>query len=80
MPLKPASEASYRGHPAATLPDAVKTNTCEPLREVLVVVATTSTLPSRSRSPAAMPRVSGHCPPLQVEPRHLSRSAPPARL
>ena len=76
MPLKSASEALYRGHPGATLPAASKTKTCAPLREVFVVVATTSIRPSRSRSPAAIPRVSGHCPPLHVEARHLTRMAP----
>ncbi len=47
---------------------------------MLVVVATTSMRPSRSRSPAASPRVSGHCPPLHVDAFHLTASLPPLRL
>jgi len=71
------------GAPAGrySAPDASKTKTCDPVGDVFVVVATTSTRPSPSRSAAAMPRVSGHCPPLHVEAGQpgLSCSRPPAR-
>jgi hypothetical protein len=40
-------------------PLASKTKTCAPVGEVFVVVATTSTRPSPSRSAAASPRASG---------------------
>ena len=88
-PVEGRSVALYRGHAVGgaplgryTPPDASNTNTCEPLVEVFVVVTTTSMLPSPSRSAAAMPRASGHCPPLQVEAGHpgFTRSRPPARL
>ena len=48
-------------------PPASKTNTCAPVGAVFVVVTATSMRPSPSRSAAAMPRASGHCPPLQVD-------------
>ena len=56
--------------------------TCEPAGDVLVVVTTTSTLPSPSRSAAAIPRASGHWPPLHVDAGQpgLSWSCPPTRL
>ena len=75
----------YRGHAGNvtplgwnSFPAAVKTNTCDPVSEVLVVVATTSRRPSPSRSAAARPRVSGAWPPLRVDDGQpaLTRSAP----
>src|SRR5690242_3373758 len=74
MPLRSASfpvpvSALYRGHAVYErplgwygVPLALNTNTCAPpsaVSAVCVVVATTSMLPSPSRSAAASPRTSG---------------------
>jgi hypothetical protein len=48
------------------VPFGSKTNTCEPVCAVFVVVTTTSMFPSPSRSAAAIPRASGQSPALQV--------------
>ncbi len=83
MPLNVSSlVVLYRGQPGAREPLGSNTNTCEPVGAVLVVVATTSIRPSPSRSAAAMPRVSGHWPPLHVEAGQpgLTRSPPAVRL
>src|SRR5215207_9985220 len=85
MPLKVASDDwLYRGQAGVrySAPPASDTKTCEPAGAVLVVVATTSIRPSPSRSAAAIPRVSGHWPPLQVEAGQpgLTRNPPAATL
>ena len=56
----------------------MNTNTCAPVGEVFVVVATTSTRPSWFRSAAARPRTSGVWPPLRTDAGQpfFSRSRP----